>query len=63
MGHPDDNRAFIESRAFSKLVNLIPKAVSWKGWVFKFENMAAVVVPSSRDTLDLEAQQDRTHQQ
>ena len=27
-------------------------------WAFKFENMAAAVVPSSRDTLDWAAQQD-----
>ena len=47
-----------ESRAFSKLVNFDPKAASWKDWAFKFENMAAAVVPSSRDTLDWAAQQD-----
>ena len=29
-----------------------------EGWAFKFENMAAAVVPSSRDTLDWAAQQD-----
>ena len=52
------HRAFIESRAFSKLVNFDSKAASWKDWAFKFENMAAAVVPSSRDTLDWAAQQD-----
>ena len=31
---------------------MTPKAASWKDWAFKFENMAAAVVPSSRDTLD-----------
>ena len=45
-GTPRRHRAFIESRAFSKY------------WAFKFENMAAAVVPSSRDTLDWAAQQD-----
>ena len=40
------------------LVNFDLKAVSWKDWAFKFENMAAAVVPTSRDTLDWAAQQD-----
>ena len=57
-GTPRRHRAFIESRAFSKLVNFDSKATSWKDWAFKFENMAAAVVPSSRDTLDWAAQQD-----
>ena len=57
-GTPRRHRAFIESRAFSKLVNFDSKAASWKDWAFKFENMAAAVVPSSRDTLDWAAQQD-----
>ena len=56
MGAPRRHRAFIESRAFSKLANLDSKAASWKD--FKFENMAATMVPSSRDTLDWAAQQD-----
>ena len=56
-GTPRRHRAFIESRAFSKLATFDSKAASWKDWVFKFENMAAVV-PSSRDTLDWAAQQD-----
>ena len=50
-------RVFIESRAFSKLATFDSKAASWKDWAFKFENMAAAVVPSSRDTLGA-AQQD-----
>ena len=57
-GAPRRHRAFIESRAFSKLVNFDSKAASWKVWAFKFENMAAALVPSSRDTLDWAAQQD-----
>ena len=40
------------------MVNFDSKAASWKDWAFKFENMAAAVVPSSRDTLDWAAQQD-----
>ena len=52
------HRAFIESRAFSLLANFDSKAASWKDWAFKFENMAAAVVPSSRDSLDWAAQQD-----
>ena len=39
-------------------MNFDSKAASWKDWAFKFENMAAAVVPSSRDTLDWAAQQD-----
>ena len=50
-GTPRRHTAFIESRAFSKLVNFDSKAASWKDWAFEFENTAAVVVPSSRDTL------------
>ena len=46
------HRAFIESRAFSKLANFDSKAASWKDWSFKFENMAAAVVPSSRESLE-----------
>ena len=45
-------RVFIESRAFSKFANFDSKAASWKGGAFKFENMAAAVVPSSRDSLE-----------
>ena len=45
-------RVFIESRAFSKLANFDSKAALWKDWAFKFENMAAAVVTSSRDTLN-----------
>ena len=45
-------RVFIESRAFSKLANFDSKAASWKDWAFKFGNMAAAVVPSSRDSLE-----------
>ena len=52
------HRAFIESRAFSKLANFDSKAASWKDWACKFDNMAAAVVPSSRDALDWAAQQD-----
>ena len=51
------HRAFIESRAFSKLANYHSKAASWKDWAFKFENMAAVV-PSSRESLKWAAQQE-----
>ena len=57
-GAPRRHRAVIESRAFSKLANFDSKAASWKDWAFKFENMAAAMVPSSRDTLDWAAQQD-----
>ena len=58
-GTPRRHGAFIESRAFSKLANFDDsKAASWKDWAFKFENMAAAMVPSSRDTLDWAAQQD-----
>ena len=57
-GAPRRHRAFIESRAFSKLATFDSKAASWKVGAFKFENMAAAVVPSSRDTLDWAAQQD-----
>ena len=57
-GTPRRLRAFIESQAFSKLANLDSKAALWKDWAFKFENMAAAVVPSSRDTLDWAVQQD-----
>ena len=49
---PRRHRAFIESRAFPKLVNFDSKAVSRKDWAFKFENMAAAVVSSLRDTLE-----------
>ena len=56
-GTPRRHRAFIESRAFSKLVNFDSKAASWKDSAFKFENMAAAVVPS-RDAFDWAAQQD-----
>ena len=52
------HRAFIESRAFSKLANFDSKAASWKDWSFKFENMAAAVVPSSRVSLEWSAQQE-----
>ena len=55
---PRRHRAFIESRAFSKLVNFDSKAASWKDWAFKFENMAAAVVPSSREALEWAAQQE-----
>ena len=51
-------RVFIESRAFSKLANFDSKAASWKDWAFKFENMAAAVVPSSRDSLEWAAHQE-----
>ena len=57
-GTPRRHRAFVESRAFSNLVNFDSKAASWKNWAFKLENMAAAVIPSSRDTLDWAAQQD-----
>ena len=52
------HRAFIESRAFSKLANFCLQAASWKDWSFKFENMAAAVVPSSRESLEWAAQQE-----
>ena len=51
------HRAFIKSRAFSKLANFDSKAASWKDWTFKFENMAAAVV-SSRESLEWAAQQE-----
>jgi len=51
-GTPRRHRAFIESLPFFKFVNFDSKAASWKDWAFKIENMAAAVVPSSRDTLD-----------
>ena len=51
-------RVFIESRAFSKFANFDSKAASWKDWACKFENMAAAVVPSSRDSLEWAAQQE-----
>ena len=51
------HRSF-ESRAFLKLTNFDSKATSCKDWAFKFENMAAAVVPSSREALDWAAQQD-----
>ena len=50
-------RLFIESRAFSKLASFDSKAASWKDWACKFENMAAAVAPSSRDSLERAAQQ------
>ena len=50
-------RVFIESRAFSKLAIFDSKAASWKDWASEFENMAAAVVPSSRDSLEWAAQQ------
>ena len=53
-----EHRALIESRTFCKLANFDSKAASWKNWAFKFENMTAAMVPSSRDTLDWSAQQD-----
>ena len=52
------HRAFIESRAFSKLANFDSKAASWKDWSFKFENIAGAVVPSSRESLEWAAQQE-----
>ena len=52
------DRAFIESRAFSKLTNFDSKAASWKDLSFKFENVAAAVVPSSRESLEWAAQQE-----
>ena len=55
---PRQRRSFTEFRAFSKLANFDSKAASWKDWAFKFENMAAAVVTSSRDTLDWAAQQE-----
>ena len=57
-GTPRRHRAFIESRAFSKLVNFDSKAASWKDWAFKFENMAAAVVPSSRESPEWAARQE-----
>ena len=53
---PRRHRAFIEPREFSKLTSFDSKAASWKDWAFKFEHMAAAVVPSSRETLDWAAQ-------
>ena len=58
MRYPKRHIAFVESRAFSKLTNFDSRAASWKDWAFKFENMAAAVVPSSRSTLDWAAQQE-----
>ena len=55
---PRQHRAFIESRAFSKLTNFDSKAASRKDWALKFENMAAAVVPSSREALEWAAQQE-----
>ena len=55
---PRQRRSFIESGAFSKLANFDSKAASWKDWAFKFGNRAAVVVTSSRDTLDWAAQEE-----
>ena len=52
------HRAFIESQAFSKLANFDTRAASWKAWAFKFENMAAAVVPSSRESVEWAAQQE-----
>ena len=57
---PRQRRSFIGSRAFSKLANFDSKAASLKELAFKFENMAAAVVTSSRDTLDW--QHNRRHQ-
>ena len=57
---PRERRSFIGSRAFSKLANFDSKAASLKDLAFKFENMAAAVVTSSRDTLDW--QHNRKHQ-
>ena len=53
---PRQHRAFIESRASSKLTNFDSKAASWKDWAFKFENVAAAVVPYARDALEWAAQ-------
>ena len=49
---PKKQREFIEARAFSKLTYFDSKAPSWNYWAFKFENLAAAVVSSSRETLD-----------
>ena len=57
MGHPDDTE-YSSSLEHSPSWRLDSTAASWKDWAFKFENMAAAVVPSSRDTLDWAAQQD-----
>ena len=58
-GAPRRHRSFIESRAFSKLTNFdSTKAASCKDWAFKFENMAAAVVPWSREALEWAAQQE-----
>ena len=57
-GQPDDtaHSSSLEHSPSWRLFDSI--AASWKDWAFKFENMAAAVVPSSRDTLDWTAQQD-----
>ena len=47
---PTHRRSFIESRTFSKLASFDSKAASWKDWAFKFENMVAAVVTSSKHT-------------
>ena len=52
------HRAFVVSRAFSKLSNFDSKAASWKDWSFKLENMAEAVVASSRESLEWAAQQE-----
>ena len=41
-----------------KVGELCLQAASWKDWAFKFDNVAAAVVTSSRDTLDWAAQQE-----
>ena len=43
--------SFIGPQAISKLTNFDSKAASCKDWTVKFENMAAAVVPSSREAL------------
>ena len=53
------HRAFIKSRAFSKMTTFDSKADSRKDWSFKFENMAAAVV-SRRESL-LSGQLNRKH--
>ena len=57
-GAPGQHRAFIESRAFSKLTIFEPQNSIVEDWAFKFENMAAAVVPSSRETLNWAAHQE-----
>ena len=52
------HRAFIESRAFRSWRIFDSKAASWKDWSFKFENMAAAVLPSSRESIEWAAQQE-----